>query len=169
MRLLLSLVALAFAPAVVVFGQATECKAPGTSVEKEIVNTRNGWYAAYFRGDTSAMDQIETADFLVVSNGGTQSKERQITGIQKAVKEHNWMPEGMTHVDENMTVRLFGDTAIISLLSWNKKPGQQNVLPGGKFAITEVWVKRDGRWRVAHLHFSPLETSPTTGAVPQKK
>jgi len=66
------------------------------------------------------------------------------------------MPKGVTLVDENLNVRLHGDAAVLSGRSWNKESGQGKKPPEGRNVFTEVWLKRDGRWKVMHLHFSPF-------------
>jgi hypothetical protein len=36
----------------------------------------------------------------------------------------------------------------------------QKALPKERTALTEVWVERDGRWTVMHLHFHRIALAP---------
>jgi ketosteroid isomerase-like protein len=157
MKRLLSLLILAFLGSLLILGQASAQKDQSGSAEQEITRIRRDWYNAFFRGDTATMNRIETDNFVVVSDRGSRNKRQQLAGIQKKVQEDKWMPKGVTLVDENLNMRLHGDTAVLSGLGWNKQPGQGNKHPKSKNAFTEVWIKRDGRWQVMHLHYNPLD------------
>jgi ketosteroid isomerase-like protein len=162
MKRLLLLTALTSLAAPMVFGQAAAKKDHGVAAEQEIMKIRRDWYDAFFRGDTATMNRIETDDFVVVSDSGPHNKKSQLAGIQRAVKKDKWLPKGVTLVDENLNVRLHGSAAVISAIGWKKQPGQGKKPPEERDAFTEVWIKRDGRWKVMHLHFSPLDQAQST-------
>ena len=145
-----------------VLGQAPAKKDQSGSAEEEIMRIRRDWYNAFFRGDTATMNRIETDDFIVVSESGLENKRSQLAGIQRAVKENRWKSSGVTLVDEDMKLRFHGETAVLSERSWNKESGQGNKSPESKAAVTEVWIKHDGRWQVMHLHYNALDQPAST-------
>jgi ketosteroid isomerase-like protein len=143
-------------------------KAGQSKDEQELLKTRSEWYDAYFRGDTATLERIETSDFVVISDRTVENK-RTYTGIQNAVKANRWMPKGTTKVDDDdLRVRLQGDFAAISGRGWNKVPGVFEKPPQNRIAFTEIWVRRDGRWRVMHLHYHlQVQPQPPSSAQSQ--
>jgi len=159
MKRMLILLILSVIPTALVLSQ-TASKSPSGNEEKEILKLRSEWYDAYFRGDTAVMERIETSDIVVISDRGIGAK-REYATVQKAVKENRWMAPGTSKVDVELTIRMQGDVAIVHSLSWTKIPGQVEKPPENKTASTEVWVKRDGRWRVMHLQYHTLQPAPS--------
>jgi ketosteroid isomerase-like protein len=126
--------------------------------QKKLLAARQVWYDAYSRGDTEAMARIEAKDFVVISERGTQSKDKQLRGIRQRVEEKKW-PKGATHVTDDRHVRFYGNSAVVTGHGWMKFPDQKDP-PKDRYVLTEVWVvDRDGAWNVVHLHFSQLTNS----------
>ena len=162
LRVIAALTMLVSAPA---FSQAqTTTTAPGAGMsatsEQEITKLGRQWLDAFFRGDTVAMDRFESEDFLVVAEWGSQTKQQQLARIQRAVKENKWIPKGTSQVEEDVSVRAYGDVAVRSGRFWNKRPNESDDVSKEKGVFTEVWVRREGRWQAAHLHYSILRSSP---------
>ncbi len=65
------------------------------------------------------MERIEPRDFVVISDHLIENK-REYAGIQKAVKENRWMAKGTTNIDDELSVRLQGDVAVIHSRGWTK-------------------------------------------------
>ncbi|HEX4949287.1 MAG TPA: nuclear transport factor 2 family protein, partial [Blastocatellia bacterium] len=140
-----------------------------SSNEQELLKARREWYDAYHRRDAAALARIETADFAVIS-GSNISNKRQYENFERAAKENRVMPRGTEIVDdEGLRVRWQGDMAIISGSRWTKIPGQVEMPPQNKTAATEIWVKRDGRWRVMHLHYHQLQPPSSAGQGSQNQ
>jgi hypothetical protein len=140
-----------FAPAC----EAREGK-EGDKRKEKLLATRQAWYDAYSRGDIGKMAQIEANDFLVISESGVQTREQQLSGIKKRVDEHKWMPKGTTHVSDELKVRFYGSSAVISGRGWTKFPEQRDP-PKERYELTEVWVSKNATWMVVHLHFNRSE------------
>lgn len=128
-------------------------QAQSSNTEQEVLKVRREWYVAYFRGDTATLARIETNDFVVISDRTIENK-REYAGIQKAVQANRWLPKGAEQMDDDdLQVRLQGDLTVISGKGWTKVPGFIEKPPQNKTAFTEIWVRRDGRWRIMHLHY----------------
>lgn len=167
MKRLLTLLILTFLWLLPILGRASAQEDQSGNAAQEITRSRRDWYDAFFRGDTSTMNRIETDDFIVVNDRGSRAKREQLAGIRRAVKADKWLPKGITLVDENLKVRFHGNMAVLSGLGWNKQPGQGNKPPEGKNVFTEVWIKRDGRWQVMHLQYGSLDQTPSTRSSPR--
>lgn len=123
---------------------------------KQIQTARDQWLKAFYAGDTKTMDRLETDEFIVIAGEIVSDKEQQLVSIKKAADEGRGFPEGIAGVDIDVKTRFPSkDVAILSGHVGNKRPEEEE--PRMKFAVTEVWQRTDKGWRVAHLHFHPLE------------
>ncbi|HET7442125.1 MAG TPA: nuclear transport factor 2 family protein [Terriglobales bacterium] len=96
------------------------------------------WVEAYYRGDGDTLSRLETDDFTVIANGEKpQTKAEQITLVESRG------PVGVPTANLEEDIRHYGDVAIITGLS-----------PTANVRFTAVWVKTNGDWKVAHLHYS---------------
>lgn len=127
--------------------------AQGTNAaEQELLKTRREWLEAYYSGDTETLARIETSDFVVISDRVIEN-QRVYTTMQNAAKAGRWFPKGSANIDTEVRVRVQDGIAVVSGRGWDKIPGRVEEEPQHKKAFTELWVKRDGRWRIMHLHF----------------
>jgi ketosteroid isomerase-like protein len=54
-------------------------------------------------------------------------------------------------------IQVYGDTAI-SNSRYRQKATYKEQAVSGVFYLTDVWVKRDGRWQVVTRHSSPAQS-----------
>jgi hypothetical protein len=70
----------------------------------KLLAARDAWDVAFYAGDTDAMDKVEAKEFVVIGERAGQTrmltKEEQLKGIKKAVKDKKWFPKGMTRGTE---------------------------------------------------------------------
>jgi hypothetical protein len=128
----------------------------------KLLAARDAWYVAFYGGDPAAMDKVEAKEFVVIGERAGQTsmltKEEQLKGIKKAVEEKKF-PMGMTHGTEDLRIRFEGNVAVLTGRGWVKNPDQKDP-PKERVALTEVWVERDDRWTVLHLHFHQIAPPP---------
>jgi ketosteroid isomerase-like protein len=124
----------------------------------KLLAARDAWYAAFYEGDIDAMDKVEAKEFVVIGERVMETKEEQLKGIKKAVDDKKWFPRGMTLGTEDLRIRFEGNVAVITGRAWVKAPDQKEP-PKERDALTEVWVERDDRWTVLHLHFHEIALS----------
>ena len=125
---------------------------PSPLVEQELVKMENEWARAWQLPDPSALENIIADDFTLISSrskGEITNKRQYIDSTLKLVR-------GDGYSFERMNVRVYGDTAVITAQF------QQNATFAGhdwsgEFLLTDVWVKRDGRWQVVARHSSRPE------------
>jgi ketosteroid isomerase-like protein len=122
---------------------------PSPLVEQELVKMENEWARAWQLPDPAALENIVADDFTLTSassKGEITNKRQYIDTVLKLVR-------GDSYSFEKMTVRIYGDTAVI-----NACFQQSATFAGqdwsGDFLVTDVWVKRAGQWRVVARHAS---------------
>jgi ketosteroid isomerase-like protein len=129
----------------------------------KLLAARNAWYVAFYGGDTHAMDKVEAKEFVVIGEHDMhtylRTKEQHLKGIKKAVEGKRWFPKGMTEGIEDLRIRFEGNVAVLTGRAWVKAPDQKDP-PKERVALTEVWVERDNRWTVLHLHYHQIAPSP---------
>jgi len=55
-----------------------------------------------------------------------------------------------------ITLRTYGDTAIVTSRESTKAFYKGREVPGGDYRATHVFVRQEGRWRLAGIHLSPI-------------
>jgi ketosteroid isomerase-like protein len=122
---------------------------PNPLVEQELVKLENEWARAWQLPDPGALESILGDDFTLTSSrskGEITNKRQYIDSTLKLVRG-----DGFSF--EKLNVRIYGDTAVI-----NAQFQQTATFAGrdwsGDFLITDVWVKRGGRWQVVARHAS---------------
>ena len=120
-------------------------------VEKGLLALERKWMDALKLRDASALSQIVSDDFTLVS-----PRLVVAAGERNKYFEHAMRGLNLTSYDfEAMTVRLYGRTAVISgRLKQSATVAGEDW--GGSYLVTDVWVSRDGFWRVVSRHASLL-------------
>jgi ketosteroid isomerase-like protein len=121
------------------------CLAQGQAASKgtasddtDLKTVEQKWVEAYYRGDGDTLSRLETDDFTVIANGEKpQTRAEQITSVESRG------PVGVPAPSLEEEIRHYSDVAIITGLS-----------PSANIRFTAVWVKMNGDWKVAHLHYS---------------
>ncbi|MCA1634755.1 MAG: nuclear transport factor 2 family protein [Acidobacteria bacterium] len=126
-------------------------RASRAEVEKVLLALERKWMEALKLRDASALSQIIADDFTLVS-----PRLLIAVGDRNKYFEHAMRGLHLTSYDmEGLTVRLYGRTAIVSgRLKQSATVAGEDW--GGSFLVTDVWVSRDGFWRVVSRHASLL-------------
>jgi ketosteroid isomerase-like protein len=121
------------------------------AAEKALLALERKWMGALQQRDASALSQLISDDFTLVSPRLVVAAGDRDKYFQHAMRELN-----LTSYDfEGMTVRLYGRTAVVSgrLRQSAKAAGEDW---GGAYLFTDVWVGRDETWQVVSRHTSLL-------------
>lgn len=102
--------------------------------------------AAVKRNDLAVVDRILADGFVLISGGGVvTSREALIT----AVRERTYEYEVQDEVPGTQSVRVWGDTGVVTALLWLK--GRQGTTPfNRKVWFSDVYVRTAAGWRYAH-------------------
>lgn len=145
MRLILFAVALTVLLPCVVSAKGARQKA---AVEQEVRRLDLAHADAVLRGDLAAMDKLWTKDFIVNNPFNEIDKADRIRTGAVTYSSFERVPEAIV---------VHGDTVIVM--------GHETVVPKGNSPdagktinrrYTNIWMKRDGRWRLVARHASVI-------------
>ena len=115
--------------------------------EEELIELQNAWMDAWRRQDRVRLDEILAPEFRLTSARTDRLVDRaEWLSLLDTVRT-----ESFEYAD--FLIDVFGDAAIVhSRLSQIATVGDQRW--DATFALTDVWIRRDGRWQVVARHSS---------------
>jgi ketosteroid isomerase-like protein len=109
--------------------------------------------------DARALERLLTADFVYRTPGAEVSRADFLKGIAT-------VPGRITSVEgEGLRVSVYGETAVLTGVQRARVRADDGPEQEGLNAFTDVFVKRNGRWRLALAYGVEL---PTPAAEPSK-
>jgi len=139
-----------------------------SAVDQEVTSASNRWYDAISRGDVTALEAVETDDFLTfqqLPQGLTViSKKAQLEALRKSNPGSRLSVERTL---EGVMVRQYGTAAVLTAVATFRGKDAKGAPIVAKNVVTEVWVREGGRWRVGH--FQSMRVPPTTSAATPAK
>jgi len=131
-----------------------------SETELEIVRLQKSWGPALVRGDIAVLDRLEADDWAGVDPSGHASTK---AASLQAVREGHYRATQFRC--EEIAVRLFGETAIVSVRS-SVEATYDGQDCGGIFRFTDVWVRRRGLWQCVASHATRMPAEETGPAGP---
>jgi len=122
---------------------------PVSSGDQELIKAEQDWMTAVAKHDEAALRRIVADEFTLTSAFSTGELETKDGFLKNAIQGVS----GMSFEYHDTQVRTFGDTAVVKTrvkISYSFN-GQDR---SGDYMVTDVWVKRDGRWQVVTRHSS---------------
>jgi 2-polyprenyl-3-methyl-5-hydroxy-6-metoxy-1,4-benzoquinol methylase len=124
--------------------------APTTDAAREVEEASRLYFAALDRGDAAAVEAMLCEDFLSIAppRNTPVTKAQQIGTIQQAKQSGRLRP-----IERQWgagRVRFYGETAVLTGWFTTKEPRSGGKTEEVFHGVTHVWVKQDGRWRLAH-------------------
>jgi len=118
--------------------------------EQEIRNAQQHWMETAIRKDEPVLRRILGDEY------------RLITGRLGFVDKDGWLAMGPDYTIEEFEymesdIHVYGEVAVSNSLYWQKATYKGEEL-SGEFYLTDVWVRRDGRWQVVTRHSSFAES-----------
>ncbi len=107
--------------------------------------------------DTRALERLLTADFVYRTPGGELSRADFLKGVAS-------VPGTIISVEgEGQRVSVYGETAILTGVQRARVRGDDGKEQEGGNAFTDIFVKRNGRWRLALAYGVdlPAESAPS--------
>jgi ketosteroid isomerase-like protein len=123
------------------------------AVEKEILTLEEELTQTEMRLDVDALDRIYADDIMVTAPIGIcVDKPAVMNEVRLAADKAK-----IEKYDKNdLKVRAYGDTAVTSYRMAAKARFEETEL-NRVFCITNVWLKRQGRWQIVARHTANLE------------
>ena len=99
-------------------------------------------------GDVATLDRIEGTDFTLSGDFGVINKQQHLEHHRQRANKS----EVISRKIDPQQFRFYGDVALVIETD---RPTTKD----GTFAFqsTEVWVRREGSWKLVHLHYSQLD------------
>lgn len=125
------------------------------SVEQELIRLENVWADATRRRDLYFLDQLLGHEFtLTTGRSGAEVRSRQewldVTRDRYAIESFEF---------EEFTIHVYDGTAVVRsrYRQIGRMDDQDRTLA---YLMTDVWVRREGRWQAVTRHISPLDETP---------
>jgi ketosteroid isomerase-like protein len=115
--------------------------------EQEIRAAEHLWNEARVKADMAALDRLLADGWTVTHGGGTMDTKAQYLADLKS-GDRKFSADVK---EDDITIRIYGDTAVASGLSDSKVTFKGQV-QGGPLRFTRVYVRRDGRWVMIVSH-----------------
>jgi ketosteroid isomerase-like protein len=118
--------------------------------EAAVLRLLDDWAAAYVKHDRAAIDRILGEDFVMsAGRRDLQTRAEYLVKVEKDQEPH----ASITRDGER--VRIYGDVAVVNHRLTRTTQGQSFI-----FRVTDVCVRRDGRWQLINRHITELPQSP---------
>ncbi len=131
------------------FGQTKIKRAPVVAL---LIQMEKDWSEADVKKDAGALQRILADDWIGIDFQGVVLNKAEVL---KQVALHSDVTETETTEMEQMKIRLFGNTAIVSgtEIETSQYKGKDS---SGKYAWTDVFVRRNGRWQAVSSQSTKL-------------
>ncbi len=129
-------------------------------VEKEILRLEEELTQTEMRVDVQALDRIYADDILVTAPIGICVDKPAVMTEVRAAAEKAVVGK---YDKDDLKVRAFGDTAVSSY-RMSAEATFEGMEIKRQLCITNVWMKRSGRWQIVARHTASLlgDTPPAT-------
>jgi uncharacterized protein (TIGR02246 family) len=121
--------------------------------EREIRTLEAKLNDAVIRADLAFFDRVFAVDFTHTNHTGAFRTKAQWLANHK--------PGAKSPYDsfdtEDLAVRVYGDTAVVTGRSVPKGRDSKGQAITGRFRFTRVWVRRDGRWQVVAFQSTRID------------
>ena len=124
------------------------------SAEQQLLQLEKDWCTASLKKDAALLGRILADDYSgVTSRGFAETKTQALDSL----KDKN--STVTTCVDDDMKVRVYGDTAVVTGLATRAGTYQGTPFSNRRSLWTDVFVRRGGQWQVVASQ-STLVPSP---------
>jgi len=134
---------------VLAFGVAIIAQTQTASVEQELIKLENEWGEAIVKRDAASIDMLMADEFIAIYDGSVFTKAQYFEFV-KSMKE-----EILSFAMDEWQVRVYGDAGVVMARSTTKTrlAGKETT---NQLRFTDIWVKRDGRWKCVAAHNSTI-------------
>jgi ketosteroid isomerase-like protein len=123
-------------------------------IAKEIENLEDKVNAAYAANDLPTYFSYYASDFTQWLPDGRTDLPQYVKMWTDNIKQGGKI-EADQLSDLHIQVSPSGDTAVASYLLHVRERSPKGEVSDGDYHESDVWFKRDGVWKIVHLHYSP--------------
>lgn len=127
----------------------------GEHTHEHLVAVERDWSAAIVANDPDRIGSFMTNDWVIVSGRGVGSREEFLGHVRSGDLTHSAMRD-----TGSFRVRVYGDagdTAVVTGRATNTAYFRGRRFDADEW-VTDVFVRRDGRWKCALTHLTTAET-----------
>jgi ketosteroid isomerase-like protein len=148
MKYLRSITALLLLVSLSCFAQNAKGKA---SVEQQIQNMLDQRRQAALKGDVAFIDANTADDYVRISpNGQLMTKAELLEAIKSGAIKYQAIEQ------KDLKIQLYGNIAVTTNVADLKGTIQGQDI-SGSYRVSQVFVKRGGKWLAVHFHASPMK------------
>jgi len=125
---------------------------PVDAIVQEINELEGQWHAALVKGDLAGINKILAAEYVEIFGEGRRTREEVI----KYTASGEYKPESIEMKDVN--VRIYDGVVLVTGKYLEKSTLRGKDISGLSW-LTDVFVKRDGRWQCVLTHFAQAPQS----------
>ncbi len=118
-------------------------------IEQELRQMSDEWVKALVRGDGDILDRIMSDDFYFAYPMEGNDKAEFISDVTSGQVRVEYLNR------ENITVRIFGEAAVLMALDRAKWFYQGRDF-GGNYKILHVYARREGKWQLVCVQAVPI-------------
>jgi ketosteroid isomerase-like protein len=126
----------------------------------EVLELGQRWVAAERSGDADALEPLLANDFLLVGPLGFMLDKSQYLGSRRS---GDLQHESLEWAD--VRVRVYGEAAV-AVGTQTQRSTYQGRDASGRFRVTQIAVRRDDRWTIVGLQYSPIAQPPESTVTP---
>ena len=123
------------------------------NVEKEVLKLEEELTRTEMRLDVDALDRIYADDIMVTAPIGLCVNK---AAVMAEVRQANDKAKVERYDKDDLKVRAYGDTAVTSYRMTAEATFEGTEIKR-HFCITNVWMRREGRWQIVARHTANLE------------
>ena len=117
-------------------------------MEEEILRLENEFSQSVVKNDAEAVGRFLADDWIIIDpDGGMIDKTNFLNVIKSGALTHEMMKS------EDTRVRIYGDTAIVTVLTTTKGKFKGQAFTTQERA-SDIFVKQDGQWQCALTHLT---------------
>ncbi len=116
----------------------------------ELVALADAWSEAIVSDDADRIAEYMADDWVIVSWSGVTTREDFLSYVRSGVLGHSRM-EGVGE----RRVRVYGDTAVLTVRVVSTAQYGGEDIDADEWT-TDIFVRRDGAWRCALTHITPV-------------
>ena len=122
---------------------------PKLKIEQELRQMNDEWVKALVRGDAETLNRIMAEDFFFAYPMEGDDKARFVGDITSGDVRVEYLNR------ENVTVRIWGNTAVLTAKDSAKWLYQGRDF-SGHYKIVHVYSQREGRWQLVSVQACPI-------------
>ena len=115
------------------------------NTDQVITRLEHEWVAAIVKGDAGVIDRLLANDFTGTTDDMIYSKADAIEDVKTGTHDSLDL--------DNIKVRIFGDTAVVTM-GQTEKSRHGDADFSGHYLFTDVWTRKNGEWIAVASHGS---------------